>query len=154
MKRLAVLCDGTWNTPDETKDGVPAPTNVVKLAEAILPVHEGVEQHIFYDVGIGSSGWYVERVFDGATGTGISENIRQAYRFLIDRFEIGDEIFLFGFSRGAFTVRSLAGLVRSCGILRRTASNMVPQAYDLYRTRRKGTEPKEREPTLSSHIRR
>ena len=148
MKRLVILCDGTWNTPDETKDGIPVPTNVVKLAEAVLDTHNGIPQIVFYDSGIGASGSLIKRGYDGATGTGISANIQRAYRFLIDRFEVGDEIFLFGFSRGAFTARSLAGLIRNCGILRRSAFDVVPQAYALYRSRRPATHPTEREATL------
>jgi len=148
VKRFVILCDGTWNLPDKTKNGVPVPTNVVKLAEAILDIHDGIPQLVFYDPGIGSSGSRLKRVYDGATGTGISVNIQQAYRFLIHEFEVGDQIFLFGFSRGAFTVRSLAGLIRCCGILRRNALSLVPDAFALYRSRRPATHPREREATL------
>jgi uncharacterized protein (DUF2235 family) len=148
VKRFIILCDGTWNLPDKTEDGIPVPTNVVKLAEAILDSHDGIPQLLFYDPGIGSSGSRLKRAYDGATGTGISANIQQAYRFLIREFEVGDQIFLLGFSRGAFTVRSLAGLIRSCGILRRNVLSLVPEAFALYRSRRPATHPRAREATL------
>ncbi len=148
MKRLVILCDGTWNSPDKTENGVPVATNVVKLADAIPRNHEGVEQRVFYDAGIGSAGLAVYRLFAGATGTGISRNILQAYRFVIDSYVIGDELYLFGFSRGAFTVRSLAGLINKCGILSRDARGVIPQAYDLYCSRRPEAHPREHEATL------
>lgn len=149
MKRIIILCDGTWNLPDETSaDKIPCPTNVVKLAEAIGPSGSGKPQMVFYNAGIGSSGSWLKRVYDGATGTGISANILQAYTFLIHQFEVGDELFLFGFSRGAFTVRSLSGLIRNCGILRQDALSILPKAYGLYRSRRPATNPRSREATL------
>jgi len=83
----------------------------------------------------------MERAFDGATGRGLSENVRQAYRALIDCYDQGDEIFLFGFSRGAFTVRSLAGLIRNCGILRPDQKGLVEDAYDFYRDRDPAKRP-------------
>lgn len=149
MKRLVVFCDGTWNTPDETSDGVPCPTNVVRMAEAIKDAGKGgVEQRVFYDPGVGSSGGWLQRLFDGATGTGISRNILDGYRYLIYNYEPGDELYFFGFSRGAFTARSLAGLICNSGLLRPDAANMVDKAWKLYRSKRKGAHPREREATL------
>jgi len=119
MKRIAVFCDGTWNTPDKSEKGKSCQTNVVKMANALSSVSkDGTTQMLYYDTGIGSEGTLIKRVFDGATGFGISENILQAYRFVITNYVRGDELFLFGFSRGAFTVRSLAGLIRNSGILK------------------------------------
>jgi uncharacterized protein (DUF2235 family) len=148
MKRIVICCDGTWNNPDETKDGIPVPTNVVKLAGAIARQADGVEQLMYYNVGIGAEGSWVRRVIDGATGHGIAHNIQEAYRFLIQHYAIGDQLFFFGFSRGAFTVRSLAGLVRNCGILRLDALDLVPKAFSLYRDRSKKTGPREKEAVL------
>jgi uncharacterized protein (DUF2235 family) len=108
MKRIAIFCDGTWNTPDKEENGKRCQTNVVKMANALSPVSpDGTLQLLYYDKGIGSEGNAFTRVFDGATGNGISENILKAYRFIINNYEPGDELFFFGFSRGAFTVRSL-----------------------------------------------
>lgn len=148
MKRLVICCDGTWNTPDESDRGIPAPTNVTRLAEAVLPRAGQVEQLAFYHPGVGTSGTWLARLVDGYTGQGVAQNILQAYRFLVDYFEPGDRLFLFGFSRGAFTVRSLAGLVRCCGILRRDQAHVLPRAFRLYRSRSPASHPRLREATL------
>ena len=137
-KRLIVLCDGTWNRAD-----APALTNVCKLRDA---VDEGegaaVRQHVHYEPGVGTRRW--ERFRGGAFGVGLSRNVRNCYEFLVERYEPGDELFLFGFSRGAFTARSLAGLVRNSGILRREHGDIVADAYRLYRSRKPGDAPSER----------
>ena len=149
MKRIAIFCDGTWNTPDESKGGELCQTNVVKMANALCPASaDGTKQLLYYDTGIGSKGNLLERVFDGATGTGISENILQAYHFIINNYEPGDELFFFGFSRGAFTVRSLSGLIRNSGILKPENSDLIPKAYGIYHSRRPEHQPREVEATL------
>lgn len=149
MKRIAIFCDGTWNTPDKSEKGFLCQTNVVKMAGALKPVSsDGTPQILYYDTGIGSSGGVLARVFDGATGTGISSKILQAYRFLIHNYEAGDEIFLFGFSRGAFTVRSLSGLIRNSGILKEANIDLVPKAYSIYKSRKPQFQPREVEATL------
>ena len=158
-KRIVVCCDGTWNTPDKTKSiiasgnkkiRIPCATNVVKIALAVRSVSniDGKKQLTYYDPGIGTSGWFLERWFDGATGYGISKNIIQAYKFLLLNFEIGDELFLFGFSRGAFTVRSLAGLIRNSGILKINEVSLIKRAYKLYKSRSPSTHPNEKEARL------
>lgn len=110
-KRLTLSLDGTWNT---VKDH----TNVSRIHAAVEsgPSDRGrdLSQLKYYDEGVGTR-WY-DRIRGGGMGFGLSENIREAYAWLIQNFEKGDEIFLFGFSRGAFTARSLAGLVGRCGI--------------------------------------
>ncbi len=125
-RKLAVLFDGTWNT---TKDR----TNVIRLAELIATTSgDGSEQlPPFYDKGVGTH--VLDRVLGGTFGYGLSENIRDGYRWLAEHFRPGDELFLFGFSRGAYTARSLAGLIRKCGILRSGDKSLIHQAYDLYR---------------------
>jgi uncharacterized protein (DUF2235 family) len=149
MKRIVIFCDGTWNTPDESTDGRPCQTNVVKMANALSPFStDGITQLLYYDTGIGSSGNLIKRVFDGATGTGISQNILQAYRFIIKNYEQGDELFFFGFSRGAFTVRSLAGLIRNSGILKPENIDKVYSAYGIYKSRKPEHQPREVEATL------
>ncbi len=128
-KRLVVCCDGTWNSPDQD-----APTNVTKLALAVARRDEaGVEQRVFYHVGVGVK--RSERLRGGAFGRGLGRDVRDCYRFLVESFEPDDELFLFGFSRGAFTARSTAGLVRNCGILRRQHLDRLGEAYALYRSR-------------------
>jgi uncharacterized protein (DUF2235 family) len=148
MKRIVICCDGTWNTPDPTAHGVAEPTNVSKLAYAIVRGAGGVRQMLFYHPGIGTSGSWLSRLYDGYTGSGVSSTILEAYRFVIENYEPGDQLFLFGFSRGAFTVRSLSGLIRSCGILQPDAVYAIPKAFRLYRARRPATHPREREATL------
>ena len=129
MKRLVVCSDGTWNTP-ESKEV----TNVVKMARAIQPKDSnGVEQVVFYDWGVGTDN-ASDKVKGGAFGEGIDKNIQDAYRFLVHNYNPGDELFFFGFSRGAYTVRSLVGLLRNCGLLKKNYSDMIPDAYDMYRS--------------------
>jgi uncharacterized protein (DUF2235 family) len=133
-KRLVVCCDGTWNRPDQLDDGVAAPTNVSKLALAVARRDDaGVEQVVRYVRGVGTRRF--ERIRGGAFGVGLSRNVREAYRFLVDNYEPGDELFFFGFSRGAFTARSTVGLVRNSGVLRREHAERVDEAYGLYRAR-------------------
>jgi hypothetical protein len=117
MKRLVVCCDGTWNTPDQQDEGRPAPTNVVRLYNCLAASGGGVEQRSYYHPGVGTEGGPLKRTAGGAYGKGLGENIQSAYRWLASYYEPGDEIYLFGFSRGAFTVRSLAGMVAACHLL-------------------------------------
>lgn len=132
MKRLVIFCDGTWNKPDCEEDGVPTPSNVVRSAIHIAKYDGDIPQVIFYDLGVGCGNWF-DRIVGGAFGDGLEENIHDAYRFLIANYSLGDEIYLFGFSRGAFTARSIGGMVRKCGILRRNASHMYIEATRFYR---------------------
>ena len=127
-KRLVMCCDGTWNTA-----GQRSPTNVVKFHDAIAPqAADGTEQRVFYHNGVGTNGW--DRIRGGAFGFGLSQIVRDTYRFLVENYEPGDELFFVGFSRGAFTARSTAGFVRNAGILRRDQEDRIDQAYALYRT--------------------
>ncbi len=149
MKRIAIFCDGTWNTPDKQEDGKRCQTNVVKMANALSTRSaDGTVQKLYYEIGIGAEGSPLKKVYDGATGTGISANILQAYAFIMNNFEIGDELFLFGFSRGAFTVRSLSGLIRNSGILDIRNADKIGKAYELYRSRHPTYHPKSEEATL------
>ena len=147
-QRLAIFCDGTWNSPDQAHNGTACPTNVSKLAAAVLPNDSaGTVQRIYYHRGVGTGPWY-DRFFGGAFGAGLSDNIRHAYSFLIETFEPGDDIFLFGFSRGAYTARSLVGLIRNSGLLRREHTHRIDEAYRLYRSRRPDTHPRQKEAVL------
>lgn len=115
-KRLIVCCDGTWNTPDQEDRGRPAPTNVFKLHNSVAEEGGGKEQRTYYHPGVGTEGGALRRLAGGAYGKGLSENVKSAYAWLAGQWESGDEIYLFGFSRGAFTVRSLGGLISACGL--------------------------------------
>ncbi|MBI3129692.1 MAG: DUF2235 domain-containing protein [Candidatus Tectomicrobia bacterium] len=134
-KRLVVCFDGTWNTPDEDGDiDGNTSTNVHKFYEAVLPRDAGgTEQVKRYDEGVGTK-WY-EKVRGGAFGVGLSENIQEGYRFLVDRYEEGDEVFILGFSRGGYTARSLVGMIRNAGLLKPAHKDLTSEAYSLYRTR-------------------
>ncbi len=142
MKRLIVCCDGTWQDLE-----CPYPTNVVKMAQAIDPIaSDGTPQVVFYDEGIGTGGSTkvqkkMDRVSGGGLGKGIDKNIQDGYRFLCLNYSPGDEIYLFGFSRGAYTVRSLAGLMYNSGLLSRPNIRHVPEAYRLYRDHLKPNHP-------------
>ena len=140
MKRLIVCCDGTWNRADHVDEGKPAPTNVRRLYLAID--QETAPQRARYIEGVGTKRW--EHIRGGALGFGLSRNVRDGYTFLVDNYEPGDELWFFGFSRGAFTARSLAGLVRNSGILKRQKRGMVKEAYKLYRSRKADDAPSER----------
>lgn len=130
-KTLVVCCDGTWNTPDQRG----RPTNVTKIARAILPRAAGGDaQFVYYDEGVGT-GNRVDRIVGGTFGVGLDTNVQQAYRFLALNFEPGDRIAMFGFSRGAFTVRSLAGLVNLVGLLHKGDLDQMTRVWEYYRTR-------------------
>ena len=129
-KRIVVCADGTWNRPEKdlSKD---VPTNVLRLARAVKPTaRDGTPQQVFYDWGIGS---YHDQVIAGATGKGLHKNIMDDYRYIVQNYSPGDEIFLFGFSRGAYTVRSLCGLINNCGILKRPDARLIQRAFSIYK---------------------
>jgi uncharacterized protein (DUF2235 family) len=132
MKRLVLCCDGTWNSADQQRDGVACPTNVVRLAYRVAKRAGPVPQIVYYDQGVGT-GNALDRLSGGALGEGLEDNIHDAYRFLVGNYEPGDELFVFGFSRGAFTARSLVGMIRKCGILGRGVVHHYAEARELYR---------------------
>lgn len=143
MKRIVLACDGTWKRADAAH-----PTNVVKLAQAALPRgRDGVEQVVVYldGLGVGRGAGRLASLLDqalgGAFGAGMEELLAEAYRMLVFNHARGDEIFLFGFSRGAFMARSLAGLIRTAGIVERRALSALPEAMNLYRRRGSGAHP-------------
>ena len=147
-KRIVIACDGTWNRPDQSHDGEATPSNVTKLALAVADVDGGgTEQCVFYERGVGTGG-VIDRIGGGAVGIGLSDNVLAPYRFLAEHYEPGDDLYLFGFSRGAFTARSLAGLIGNCGILRREHLDAVDDAFALYRSRARSTLPNTNEARL------
>ena len=140
MKRLILCCDGTWNKADQEDNGVPCPTNVVKIGYRVAKRDGTTPQIVYYDQGVGS-GNILDRYTGGAFGEGLEDNIHDAYRFLIANYEPGDELFLFGFSRGAFTARSIGGMVRKCGVLGREFIQHYRDAIALYRSEHRPTDP-------------
>jgi len=134
-KKLVVFCDGTWNRADQrAKDGHPCPTNVLRLFEATQSQSDdGEPQIIHYVEGVGTR--RDETFSGGVFGIGISANIKNAYGFIVSNYEPGDQIYLFGFSRGAYTARSLAGMIKNVGILKRPELHRVNEAYTSYKDR-------------------
>lgn len=130
MKRLVVCCDGTWSTLGQERL-----TNVALTARGVASRDaDGNPQVVHYDDGVGVDVGHMS-VMQAALGDGLDYKILEAYEFLTLNYEPGDQIYLFGYSRGAYTVRSLAGLVRKCGVLRRRHADKARAALDLYRKR-------------------
>lgn len=156
-KRLIVCCDGTWQSQDND-----CPTNVLKIAQAVKPIAKdemgkNISQVLYYDEGIGTVSSEerkklrlqkimdsisllpktikdsIEKVCGGSFGWWIDDKIKEAYLFLSLNYLPGDEIYLFGFSRGAYTVRSLAGLINCSGLLKHSDIHHMFQAYEIYR---------------------
>jgi len=136
MKRIITCSDGTWNQPNSGR------TNVQKIFDMVEKndTRSQVTQIKFYDEGIGAKGNLFTRMIDGATGNGIDENIQDVYKFICWNYEPDDEIYLFGFSRGAYTARSLAGLIRKCGIIKINDLDLIADAYKLYRDKENGPD--------------
>lgn len=135
-QRLVVCLDGTWNKRDDS-------TNVCHhfdlcIPEIVGPPDAPVRQKLYYDEGVGTG--LLDGVTGGAFGIGLEENVRQAYNWLVEHFNdagtgahyTADEIFIFGFSRGAYTARSLVGFIGRCGLLRRGSPISVNELWRAY----------------------
>lgn len=135
-KNIIICCDGTGNEYCKEK------TNVSKLFD--IAENRTERQIIYYDPGVGTMGstfaisWVGKKLswlFGLAFAYGLPQNIEDAYSFLMDNYEDGDHVYLFGFSRGAYTVRALAGMIMKCGLLHKEYKNLLPYATRLYRKR-------------------
>lgn len=139
-KNIVVCSDGTGNTAIKGRG-----TNVFKIFEAVDLNGHRTNPHLtpqvaIYDDGVGTEDFKPIKIFAGATGFGLARNVRQLYKALVRVYDPGDHIFLFGFSRGAFTVRTLAGFISRCGLLdlakfetARALDKGVREAYKMYR---------------------
>ena len=133
MKRLVVCCDGTWNKPDNENV-----TNVEKIARTVQsdPTKTGsAYQLVYYISGVGTSSYEADRLLGGAFGFGLFHNVIACYRFLAQNYESGDEIFIIGFSRGAYTAlaRWPAWSRRSgCSTKVSLVEERLPEAVHLY----------------------
>jgi uncharacterized protein (DUF2235 family) len=124
-KRIALFLDGTWNTLSDN-------TNVWRLKSLCAPISvDKSKQVIYYNAGLGTRSG--QKVRGGAFGYGIDEIVLDAYEWLVENYNPNDEIFIFGFSRGAFTARSLSGLVSRFGLLTPGSPLSIRQLYDRYR---------------------
>ncbi|OJD30832.1 peptidoglycan binding domain containing protein [Diplodia corticola] len=132
-KKLIVCCDGTWIDSDNSKledNGtlfhpkleVQDPSNVTRIGRA-LPCSDSQQrpQIVYYQAGVGTGPSLVEKLVGGSTGSGLSENVREAYGFLANNYQDGDAVYLTGFSRGAFTARCIVALIDAVGLLTKTA---------------------------------
>lgn len=133
MTNIIVCCDGTGNSYGANN------TNVVDLYASIVRDDDQIAN---YDPGVGTFsvfgrilGARVGVLMGKAFGFGLTENIEDAYRYLMDRYQPDDKLFLFGFSRGAFTARALAGMLNKVGLLQKGSVNLIPYASDIYNTR-------------------
>lgn len=133
MKNIVICCDGTGNEYGRNN------TNVVEIYSVAV---KNEKQITFYDPGVGTGGWeYDEEAgslkakADQATGEGLQKNVEDAYYFLMKCYEEGDKVYLFGFSRGAFTARALAGMLYKCGLLRPDNDNLLEYASKIYNTK-------------------
>lgn len=137
MKRIVICFDGTWNKPAD--EALPVndriETNVCRFYESIKDKgQDGIQQIKWYDEGVGTK-WY-DRFIGGAIGSGLEINIIQGYEFLAQHYEAGDEVYVLGFSRGAYTARSFVGMIRNCGLIYpKHLALKVAMAYGIYRTR-------------------
>ena len=135
LKRLVLCLDGTWNADDSEQI-----TNIVRIRDLINPklkTSAGVEyQRVYYHNGVGTGLSTRDKIIGGATGAGLGHNVRSAYRFLSQQYEEGIEIYIFGFSRGAFTARSVAGYIGASGLLKpeHCSEENETRAWNFYRT--------------------
>jgi uncharacterized protein (DUF2235 family) len=106
MANLVICLDGTWHNADSA-----APQTNVAILSDLVDLRRGGDgaQQLYYDPGVGTGGGFINRLAAGITGQGLSANVLEAYRFLSLTYRPGDNIYLFGYSRGAFTARSLCG---------------------------------------------
>jgi uncharacterized protein (DUF2235 family) len=137
MKRIIILIDGTWN-----QEGIGDDTNIARLdpnyAGAGMPLIKavssaGILQKAFYHEGVGAESDLVKRLLGGAIGLGLKKIVEDAYRTVVENYEQGDEIYISGFSRGAYAARALAGLIGASGIQRTTNQRGFDIAWDHYR---------------------
>jgi uncharacterized protein (DUF2235 family) len=145
-RKLVVCCDGTWNTPRKNtnvyrtytflRDRLVAPKEVAQkdgVTTCSGKGRDGTEVMLFYDRGVGTN-WFTH-LLGGGVGAGLSDNVRDAYSFLARNFTPGAEIYIFGFSRGAYTARSLCGFIKAAGLLDRPSEVDVARTYvDCYIT--------------------
>ena len=135
-KNIVMLFDGTWNKPAEFQQGPASKydTNVRRFYNAIETfTDDGRTQVAFYDFGVGTE--WLNTVRGGAFGRGLDEHIRNGYEYLCRNYAPQDKVYVLGFSRGAYSARSLVGMIRNSGVLRELNEERLVEAYELYRKR-------------------
>lgn len=138
-RRLIVCCDGTWQSSVSGDRNIPS--NVTRICRhlarsEVRKEDDGVtlwNQMVFYDPGIGTGDLSeLDTLRQGGTGAGLAVNVIEAYNWLVLNYQPGDKIFCFGFSRGAYTARSLSGFITELGICSPIDMQVFPFIYDLY----------------------
>jgi uncharacterized protein (DUF2235 family) len=125
-KRIAYCADGTWDNSGKN-------TNVYQIFKAMKTTADQVP---YYDDGVGSDGQPLEKLAGGAFGLGLFQKIKDGYTKIAQVYEQGDEVFLFGFSRGAYTARCLAGMIAICGLpTANFTDDVVETAFQAYRNK-------------------
>jgi uncharacterized protein (DUF2235 family) len=137
MKRIVILIDGTWD-----QEGSGGDTNVAKLDPAnaagtsplIKPYGEdGVDQRVVYHKGVGTDPDLIKHWLGGSIGIGLKQIVLDAYASVVNLYESSDDVFLLGFSRGAYAARALAGMIGASGIVRHDIPSNVEVAWTHYR---------------------
>lgn len=130
-KRLILCEDGTWLNSDSgsTKGSVSIPSNITRLTRAIKSQSsDGIPQVVYYHYGVGAGGGVLDKLM-GATGSGLAEIVREGYQYVSTNYVPGDEIFIFGFSRGAYAARAIAGLIGDVGVLTRSGLPFLSEIF-------------------------
>ena len=135
MKRIVLCLDGTWNTVAKTS----TPTNVVRFAQSVLPESGDAPQVVYYNAGVGTDG-PIDRVVGGVFGVGLKRNVQRAYMFCALNYQPGDEIYIFGFSRGAYTARAVAGIIGRVGLVYPRHFDRFEEVWRHYRRRSQAPE--------------
>ncbi|KAF6841184.1 peptidoglycan-binding domain-containing protein [Colletotrichum plurivorum] len=133
-KRIIVCCDGTWQTSTTISRNIPS--NVTRLSRAISKFGDnGKPQIVYYGSGVGTGDGVTlgERIRQALFSDGLVADVIKAYNFIVTNYTLGDEIFCFGFSRGAYTARSVAGLINDIGIVLPSEMHDFHELYKIYR---------------------
>ncbi|EKD14109.1 uncharacterized protein L3040_007890 [Drepanopeziza brunnea f. sp. 'multigermtubi'] len=137
-KRIVICCDGTWQSATSLDPTKGCSSNVARLSRVLANAGKDKngkewQQLVYYDAGIGTGDITdVEKKRQGGLGSGLIEKILEAYNFLANNFCAGDQLFFFGFSRGAYTVRATAGLVCQLGVLKPASMSTFISLYNEY----------------------
>ena len=133
MKNIVICCDGTGGRYESDAKN----TNVVRLYQSLGK--DGSRQISYYDPGVGTQsalrtgvGRWAQNALASVFGYKVKRNVLEAYRYLMDNYEPGDRVFLFGYSRGAHTVRVLANMLHKCGLLTKGSVNLIPDMARTY----------------------
>ena len=134
-KNIVFCADGTWNHPHSPAMVEEADTNVYKLSQMI---ENSSAQRVFYDDGVGADGSAIGRILGGAFGAGLFQKVKDGYTAIAHVYQPGDRIYIFGFSRGAYTARSVSGMITACGLpTQGFQPQLVDTAFSAYRERDK-----------------